>query len=134
MYVPSIRTIQQFEDPEDPSGEPEVTDIEIDHFCQIMIGGDQVTAARVRGSQSIRRNSDNGRMQLDAFNRVVEDWHTKMCFMQVSSITYNILFQVIFQVVWSHLYKQPQLWMSVLFTNLRSSSTEEMLVRMSRRT
>lgn len=84
-YVPSIRTIQHFEDPEDTSGEPEVTDIEIDHFCQILIGGDQLTAARVRGSQSIRRNSDNGRMRLDAFIPVVEDWHTKMCFMQVSS-------------------------------------------------
>eukprot|EP00731_Ephydatia_muelleri_P004230 Em0002g406a len=89
-YVPSIRTIQHFEDPEDTSGEPEVTDIEIDHFCQILIGGDQLTAARVRGSQSIRRNSDNGRMRLDAFIPVVEDWHTKMCFMQV---------------LWSHLYK-----------------------------
>ena len=44
-YVPSIRTIQHFEDPEDTSGEPEVTDIEIDHFCQILIGGDQLTAA-----------------------------------------------------------------------------------------
>ena len=113
-YVPSIRTIQQFEDPaEDPSGEPEVTDIEIDHFCQILIGGDQVTAARVRGSQSIRRNSDNGRMRLDAFIPVVEDWHTKMCFMQVTwvhllhlnYISVCVPIQFIVQVIWSHLYK-----------------------------
>ena len=110
-YVPSIRTIQQFEDPaEDPSGEPEVTDIELDHFCQILIGGDQVTAARVRGSQSIRRNSDNGRMRLDAFIPVVEDWHTKMCFMQVTwvhllhlnYISVCVPIQFIVQVIWSH--------------------------------
>ena len=86
---------------------------EIDHFCQILIGGDQVTAARVRGSQSIRRNSDNGRMRLDAFIPVVEDWHTKMCFMQVTwvhllhlnYISVCVPIQFIVQVIWSHLYK-----------------------------
>lgn len=49
---------EQFEDPEDPSEEPEVTDIEMDHFCQILIGGDQVTAARVSAETLIMVECD----------------------------------------------------------------------------
>ncbi|KAL5482242.1 hypothetical protein EMCRGX_G022542 [Ephydatia muelleri] len=46
----------------------------------IPLGGDQLTIARIRGSQSILSNSDNGE---ERFVPVIEDWHTKMCFMEV---------------------------------------------------
>ena len=51
------------------------------HFHHILIGligGDQLTVARVRGSQDSRYNSNNGRRRLEGFIPVIEDWHTKM--------------------------------------------------------
>ena len=45
---------------------------------------DQLTIARIRGSQSILSNSDNGEERLEGFVPVIEDWHTKMCFMEVT--------------------------------------------------
>ena len=78
-YVPSLRTMQRFEYSGD--GEAEVAEIDVDHFCHIPFGGDQLTVARIQGCQNIRcKNADNGRMRLDAFIPVLEDWHTKMCF------------------------------------------------------
>ena len=43
-----------------------------------------MTAARARGSQRIRNNSKRGTERLEGFHPVVEDWHTKVCFLGVS--------------------------------------------------
>ena len=82
-YVPMVKTTETF-DTAGPSGSWEVAEIDVCHFHHILIGGDQLTVARVRGSQRARRNSNNGKSRFEGFVPVIEDWHTKMCAMKVS--------------------------------------------------
>lgn len=49
-------------------------------YHEILLGGDQLTYARVRGAQSMRVNHENSAA---GFIPVVEDWHAKMTFMKV---------------------------------------------------
>ena len=49
----------------------------------VYVGGDQMTAARVRGSQRIRSNSDTDIDRLEGVTGAVEDWHAKVVFLQV---------------------------------------------------
>lgn len=53
------------------------------HFFSILIGGDQMTAAMVRGSQRIQSNSERGLDRLQGLVGVMEDWHAKQCFLEV---------------------------------------------------
>ena len=82
-YVPTKQTIEEFEVvySEDKI---EHLSLKIDHFQHILLVGDQLTVARIRGYQRMRNNSENGRACLEGFLPVVEDWHTKMCCMKVS--------------------------------------------------
>ena len=41
------------------------------------IGGDQLTAARIRSSQRVRSNSQRGLDRLEGVVPVIEDWHSK---------------------------------------------------------
>jgi len=50
----------------------------------MIIGGDQLTAARIRSSKRIRSNSTRGKDRLDGVETVVEDWHARMCLLMVS--------------------------------------------------
>ena len=43
-----------------------------------------MTAARIRGSKTIRSNSQRGIKRLDGLLPVVEDWHAKGCLLTVS--------------------------------------------------
>ena len=52
-------------------------------YHEILLGGDQLTCARVRGAQSMRVNHENSADGLAGFIPVVEDWHAKMTFMKV---------------------------------------------------
>lgn len=52
------------------------------HYAQ-SAGGDQMTCARVRGSQRIRSNSERGVDRLQGVVPVTEDWHAKQCFLEV---------------------------------------------------
>ena len=52
-------------------------------FHQVLIGGDQLTCARVRGAQSICANHETNMDKLSGFTPVVEDWHTKMTLLKV---------------------------------------------------
>lgn len=72
-----------------PISDEEVTIFE-DRFHRVLMGGYQLTAARVRSSQRIMRNSERGLERLDGLSAVVEDWHTKQCLMQV--ITCHVSF------------------------------------------
>ena len=58
-------------------------DIDVWHFNHIMLGGDQLTSARVRGTHRARCNSDSARNRLEGIIPVIEDWHTKMTVMKV---------------------------------------------------
>lgn len=61
---------------------------EEEHYAVTLIGGDQLTVARARGAQRIRSNSTKSEDRLDGLLPVTEDWHAKMCLLQVS-ICYN---------------------------------------------
>ena len=49
----------------------------------LLIGGDQLTSERVRGAQMVRRNSTHALGRLEGFIPVSEDWHAKVCLLQV---------------------------------------------------
>ena len=49
----------------------------------IFTGGDQMTVARIRGSKGVVSNSQSGTGRLEGLVPVVEDWHTKMCLLEV---------------------------------------------------
>ena len=51
---------------------------------EIGIGGDQLTCARIRGAQGLRRNHDCTDHQLKSFVPFVEDWHSRLTLMTVS--------------------------------------------------
>ena len=43
-----------------------------------------MTAARIRGCKGIMSNGQCGVDRLDGFLPVVEDWHAKMCLLEVT--------------------------------------------------
>ncbi len=81
-YVPTVST----EETVPITGTDESVVVTNDKFHKILIGGDQLTAARIRGSQRIVSNSERGKDKLEGFVAVVEDWHTKQCFVGVSTM------------------------------------------------
>ncbi len=50
-----------------------------------LIGGDQLTTSHARGCIKFQDNAENSLDKLSGFLPVVEDWHAKVCFLQVSS-------------------------------------------------
>lgn len=50
---------------------------------KILLGGDQVTVARVRGAVGIRSNHENAQHRLEGVIPVIEDWHARQVLMQV---------------------------------------------------
>ena len=53
-------------------------------FFRILVGGDQLTAARIRGTQAQRHLQDKAVDRLEGVIPVVEDWHARMALMKVS--------------------------------------------------
>lgn len=53
-------------------------------FHTVVFGGDQLTAKRARGSQMIRSNSITSSHQINGLLPTAEDWHAKLCFLEVS--------------------------------------------------
>lgn len=78
-YVPTIAT----EEKVDVDEEVEPVTVQLHHFHNVLLGGDQLTCARVRGSQRIHENSTTGSARLEGLVPAIEDWHTGVCFMQV---------------------------------------------------
>ena len=61
-YVPTKQTIEEFDVPnEDEETGVEHVSLNTYHFHYILFGGDQLAVTRIRGAQSIRDNSENGR-------------------------------------------------------------------------
>lgn len=86
QYVP---TQTKEEDVEVP-GLHEPVKVINDQFHPIIFGGDQMTAVRARGAQRIRSNSDRAKDGLEGVVPVVEDWHAKVCILEVILLT-NVL-------------------------------------------
>ena len=53
-------------------------------YVTTLLDGDYLTVARVRGAQQIRCTPNFEEDHLNSFFPVVEDWHAKVCFMEVS--------------------------------------------------
>ena len=49
-----------------------------------VVGGDQLTASRIRGTQAQRRLQDKAVDRLEGVIPVVEDWQARMALMKVS--------------------------------------------------
>lgn len=81
QYVPTTTSVTSTTVP----GDDEDSQVEMveDLFHTILFGGDQMTAARARGSQRIRKNSERGRDRLEGLKPVCEDWHAKLCLLGV---------------------------------------------------
>ena len=55
-------------------------------FSKILLGGDQLTAARARGTQAIRRTERTPANRLQGLIPVIEDWHVRMSLMKVMDV------------------------------------------------
>ena len=54
-------------------------------YITTLLGGDYLSVARAREAQYIRRSPDLKKDRLDGVLPVAEDWHAKVCFLEVSS-------------------------------------------------
>lgn len=73
----------------DIPGSDEPVHIDELDYATILLGGGQLTVARARGSQLIRSSSGTNKDSLGGLLPVVEDWHTKLCLMQVLFIGFS---------------------------------------------
>lgn len=82
-YVPAKQVVETFDIFED--GNP--VEMEECVFHQILLGGDQLTVARARGSAAIHADHIahicTSRDRLEGLLPVVEDWHAKQCLLKV---------------------------------------------------
>lgn len=49
----------------------------------ILMAGDQLTSARIRGAQGIRQNASNAKLRLEGLEGIPLDWHAKLNLLQV---------------------------------------------------
>ena len=52
-------------------------------YVSTLLGGDYLSVARARGAQYIRRTSELAMHRQDGFLPVAEDWHAKLCLLEV---------------------------------------------------
>ena len=64
---------------------PNGSRIEFDNtsFSNILLDGDQLTVARVRGTQALHQSEDKAADRLEGVIPVCEDWHVRMSLMKV---------------------------------------------------
>ena len=60
-----------------------------------LVGGDQLSVARARGCILIQNNCENRYDRLSGLLPVIEDWHAKVCFMQVKIDTVTCMYEYI---------------------------------------
>ena len=82
-YVPSKPIRESFPLFADEPG----VEIDDEIFHQILLGGDQLTVARARGSIGARQDHVTRRERLEGLLPVVEDWHAKQCLLKVRKCT-----------------------------------------------
>ena len=62
---------------------------------EVLFGGDQLTVARIRGTQTLRDTEESPGDRLEGVIPVVEDWHTRMTFLRVQQTTINACIVII---------------------------------------
>lgn len=85
VYVPATDVEREVTIP-NKTGPDTVMKITDQQHKMTLVGGDQLTVARMRGAQKIRGNSETSQQRLDGILPVAEDWHAKMCFLEVNII------------------------------------------------
>lgn len=90
-YVPTTHQQKQFQL---STGKLETADEY--SFHQLLIGGDQLTCARIRGSQKARISEENDKDRLLGLVAVAEDWHTKVCLLEVCVHVYYSIINIIY--------------------------------------
>ena len=61
----------------------EVISFDDTRFWEVLFGGDQLTVARIRGTQALRDTEETALNRLQGIVPIVEDWHTRMTFLKV---------------------------------------------------
>lgn len=79
QYVPMIASTKIV----NVSGTGVSEEVPSERLHHLLIGGDQLTAERVRGAQGMRKNSTHAAGRLEGYIPISEDWHAKVCFLQV---------------------------------------------------
>lgn len=81
--VPTLESVQQVV-------LPNGCEIEVDNtqFHPILFGGDQLTAARIRGTKTLRDTQDKPVERFEGILPIVEDWHARMTMLKVHNIIY----------------------------------------------
>ncbi len=80
-YVPTQKLSANLKVP----GKDEMDKVTAERMHQLLFGGDQLTVARAKGAQRVRENSQHAMGRLEGFVPVVEDWHAKVCLLEVLS-------------------------------------------------
>ena len=86
MYVPSKEVERELTIPNKTGPDTIMKVIDQQYYAMTLVGGDQLTVARIRGAQRIRGNSETSQQRFDGLLPVAEDWHAKMCFLEVIKI------------------------------------------------
>lgn len=63
---------------------PRVDTTEDKSYITTLVGGDYLSVARAREAQYIRRSSELEQNRFDGIMPVAEDWHAKVCLLEVS--------------------------------------------------
>ena len=74
QYVPAI----EYEEEEVIPSNGQVVKMCKAIFNQVLLGGDQLTAARAREARKAKVSSDIPSIRMEVIVPVAEDWHTKM--------------------------------------------------------
>ena len=81
-YAPSIDVERELVVPDQSDGATTIR-LEDKQYAVSLVGGDQLTVARIRGAQKIRGNSETSEQRFGGLLPVAEDWHAKMCLLEV---------------------------------------------------
>ena len=88
----------------------------IPSFTLFLFGGDQLTAARIRGTKILRDTQDKPTERFEGILPIVEDWHARMALLKVYTYTCIYIDAILYklskvftgiintQVIWKRLY------------------------------
>lgn len=73
-------------------------DFDDSRFHSILFGGDQLTVARIRGTQTLRDTQERKVDRLEGVVPVCEDWHTRMTLLKVLYMYVKIIHYTVIKV------------------------------------
>lgn len=82
QYVPTVEFTEELSVP----SLQQTVQVPRASFHPIIIGGDQLTAARGRAAQKAKLHADSPVKRLEGLVPVAEDWHTKVILLEVSVV------------------------------------------------